>query len=131
MKARKEHRVPLSDRAIAILDVLPRDRDLVFAGERGARLGENALRRVAKRCGVETTIHGLRSAFRDWGGNETGFPRELAEQALAHVTGDATERAYRRSDALERRRKLMDAWSNFCERPPVDGANVVSLRAAQ
>jgi len=60
------------------------------------------------------TVHGFRSAFRDWAGDCTSFPREIAEAALAHRVGDAVERAYRRSDALERRRELMKAWSNFC-----------------
>jgi integrase len=60
-------------------------------------------------------VHGFRSAFRDWAGERTNFPREIAEAALAHVVGDATERAYRRGDALEKRRALMNAWANFCE----------------
>ena len=71
------------------------------------------------------TVHGFRSAFRDWCGEATSFPRELAEAALAHVSGDATERAYRRGDALEKRRKLMEAWAGFCE--PRAGSNVVHL----
>jgi integrase len=71
------------------------------------------------------TVHGFRSAFRDWCGEVTSFPSELAEAALAHVAGDATERAYRRGDALEKRRKLMEAWANFCE--PKAGSNVLSM----
>jgi integrase len=71
------------------------------------------------------TVHGFRSAFRDWVGDETQFPRDIAEQALAHRIGDATERAYRRGDALEKRRKLMTAWAKHCESVPVD--NVISL----
>ena len=59
-------------------------------------------------------MHGFRSAFRDWAGNETHFPREVAEAALAHVIGDKGEQAYRRGDALEKRRALMDAWTNYC-----------------
>ena len=70
------------------------------------------------------TVHGFRSSFRDWCGEETSFPREIAELALSHTSGDATERAYRRGDALERWRVLMDAWASFCER----GSNVVALR---
>ncbi len=61
------------------------------------------------------TVHGFRSSFRDWAGNETGYPRELIETALAHVIGDKAEQAYRRSDALEKRRDLMEAWANYCE----------------
>jgi integrase len=73
------------------------------------------------------TVHGFRSTFRYWAGNETAFPRELAEQALAHVVGDATEQAYRRSDALVRRRALMDASAAFCSSPPAS-SKVVSIR---
>jgi integrase len=74
-----------------------------------------ALAMLMRRMKVEQfTVHGFRSAFRDWAGDETSFPRELAEAALAHRVGDETERAYRRSDALDRRRKLMVAWADFC-----------------
>jgi integrase len=72
------------------------------------------------------TAHGFRSSFRDWAGNETHFPRELAEHALAHVIGDKAEQAYRRSDALARRRELMDAWAKHCGRG--GGANVLTFR---
>ena len=71
------------------------------------------------------TVHGFRSAFRDWVGDETSFPREVAEQALAHRIGDATEQAYRRADALERRRMLMEAWAVYCTAGPT--GNVVRL----
>jgi integrase len=117
MKAGREHRVPLSAPALAILEELAaiRTGDLVFASS------NSALRRLVP-GGV--TIHGFRSAFRDWCGNETSFPREIAEAALAHVSGDATERAYRRGDALEKRRGLMEAWAAFCGA----GSNVLQLR---
>jgi hypothetical protein len=72
---------------------------------------------------IGSTVHGFRSAFRDWCGNETHFPREIAEAALAHVVGDRAEQAYRRSDALEKRRTLMDAWANYLDNTP--GANVI------
>jgi integrase len=74
------------------------------------------------RMGRDVTVHGFRSSFRDWAGEVSTFPRELAEQALAHVVGDDTERAYRRGDALEKRRKLMEAWANYCA--PGAGSNV-------
>jgi integrase len=74
-----------------------------------------ALDRVLRRMKADVTVHGFRSAFRDWAGERTNFPREIAEAALAHLVGDAVERAYRRGDALEKRRKLMDAWSNFLD----------------
>jgi integrase len=72
------------------------------------------------------TVHGFRSAFRDWAGNETHFARELAEAALAHVIGDAAEQAYRRSDALEKRRGLMTAWADFCEMK--NESNVIAMK---
>ena len=71
------------------------------------------------------TVHAFRSSFRDWAGDKTSFPREVAEAALAHAIGDETEAAYRRSDALAKRRKLMDAWAAYCE--PKAGSNVVRL----
>ena len=74
---------------------------------------------------MDVTVHGFRSSFRDWAGECTSFPREIAETALAHTIGDETERAYRRGDALEKRRKVMTAWASFCE--PKGKDNVVPL----
>jgi integrase len=114
-KAAREHRVPLSDPALAIIKEMAeiRSTDFIFPGRRGP-LSAVMLQLALKRMGSDVTPHGFRSCFRDWAGNETHFPREVCEQALGHVTGDATEQAYRRSDALEKRRKLMDAWARFC-----------------
>jgi integrase len=84
-----------------------------------------ALEMVLRRMKVDVTVHGFRSAFRDWAGERTHFPREVAEAALAHLVGDAVERAYRRGDALEKRRKLMDAWAGFLG--PEVQSNVVRL----
>jgi hypothetical protein len=91
--------------------------DYAFPGQRaGTPLFSDGFRNGASTRGVEAaTVHGFRSAFRDWAGNETHFPRELAEHALAHVIGDRAEEAYRRSDALARRRELMDSWARHCE----------------
>ena len=75
------------------------------------------------------TVHGFRSSFRDWAGNVTNFPREVTETALAHVIGDKAEQAYRRRDALEKRRKLMEAWAGYCE--PRQSANVVPMRGGK
>ena len=86
-----------------------------------------AIEMVLCRMKVEdATVHGFRSSFRDWAGNVSSTPREVVETALAHVIGDKAEQAYRRSDALEKRRKLMDAWASYCE-PKVSG-NVVQIR---
>ena len=133
MKSAREHRVPLCDRAVAILvEMKPlREGEQVFPGQRrGNPLSNMALEMVLRRMKIEgATVHGFRSCFRDWCGNHTSYPRELAEHALAHVIGDKAEQAYRRDAAIERRRPLMEAWAAFCE--PSAGANVVPLRAAQ
>lgn len=120
MKAGKAHRVPLSGAAV---DVLQRTKELqerpegsafIFPGGKpGKALSVMALDMLLRRLKVDDTVHGFRSSFRDWAGEETSFSREVAEAALAHTVGDAVERAYRRSDALEKRRKLMEAWSAF------------------
>ena len=86
-----------------------------------------AMGMVLRRMDEHVTVHGFRSSFRDWAGNETHFPRELAEAALAHVVGDKAEQAYRRSDALEKRRALMEAWAQWCE-PREAADNVTPLR---
>ena len=130
MKGRREHRVPLSDRCMEILAEVGKHKvgDLVFPGRRTtAPLSDMALTMVLRRMKVDgATTHGFRSSFRDWCGDRTAFPREVAEAALAHAIGDATEAAYRREDALEKRRKLMDAWSAYCGGGA--GENVVALR---
>ena len=117
MKAGVAHTVPLSDRAVALLRDLDEARpgDFVFPGARPKRpLSNMAMIMMLRRMGLtEITVHGFRSSFRDWAGDVTTFPRELAEAALAHKVGDEVERAYRRSDALEKRRKLMQAWADY------------------
>jgi integrase len=118
MKAGREHRVPLTERALVILDRAEtiRSSEYVFPGQkRGRPLSIMAMEMQLRRMKVHVTVHGFRSSFRDWAGECTSFPRDVAEMALAHVVGDATERAYRRGDALERRRKMMEAWSAFIE----------------
>jgi integrase len=112
MKAGREHRVPLTGRAVEILERLSEVKcsQFVFPGRHGP-LSRSAVVEIVP---PGATIHDFRSSFRDWCGNETSVPREIAEQALAHATGDSTERAYRRGDALEKRRLLMDAWAQFC-----------------
>ncbi|TIV01719.1 MAG: DUF4102 domain-containing protein [Mesorhizobium sp.] len=118
MKAGKEHRVPMSKRALAIVKALHETRisEYVFPGHtKGKPLSNMAFAKLMERMEAEAvTPHGFRSAFRDWAGDATSFPRDVAEQALAHRVGDATERAYRRADALDKRRKLMTAWADYC-----------------
>jgi len=129
MKAGREHRVPLSERAVAILRQLAdiKTGDFVYPGQRkNRRLSNMAIFMMLRRMKADVTVHGFRSSFRDWAGNESHFPREVVETALAHVVGDAAEQAYRRSDALEKRRKLMEAWASYCE--PKANSNVLQLR---
>lgn len=118
MKAGREHRIPLSARPLAIVKALAEAKtgDFVFPGSDGKRqLSIMAMDMLLRRMDVDVTVHGFRSSFRDWAGNETDFAREIAEAALSHVIGDKAEQAYRRGDALEKRRALMDAWAAFCE----------------
>lgn len=131
MKSAAPHRVPLSDRALEILhDMKARaTSELVFPGQRERRpLSDMTLTKALKTAGGEGwTVHGFRSSFRDWTAEETSFQREVAEAALAHAVGDQTERAYRRGDALAKRRKLMEAWASYCGSPP---SNVVAIGSA-
>ena len=124
MKGGREHRVPLSDRALALL---PRKRaELVFSGAHG-RLGPNALTRVIKRLGYNVTVHGFRSTFRDWAADTTGYPNHVVEMALAHAIANGVEAAYRRGDLFEKRRRLMHDWADYCNRPIIEG-DVVPIR---
>jgi integrase len=130
MKAGREHRVPLSRRMLAVLTEAQKAQttgDYLFPGRRPCRgVSGMAIETLVRRLALgNATVHGFRSAFRDWVGNETYFAREVAEAALAHVVGDAAEQAYRRGDALEKRRALMEAWANFCDQGTE--TNVVSL----
>ncbi|MGO9430571.1 tyrosine-type recombinase/integrase [Rhodoblastus sp.] len=130
MKAGREHRVPLPARAVEILRQVKETRpsQFLFHGVRPREtMSERTLSAILHRWKVPATVHGFRSAFSDWRGEATNFPSELAEVALAHVVGDSTERAYRRGDALERRKALMDAWAKFIDGK--SGATVIPLRA--
>ncbi|VWD17391.1 tyrosine-type recombinase/integrase [Burkholderia contaminans] len=116
MKAKKEHRVPLSRAAIDLLKSIERndDQDLVFPSPRtGSMLSDMALLEMMRRQHLEATPHGFRSTFRDWAAEHTSYPRELAEVALAHLKTDATEAAYWRGDVLEKRRQMMTDWAVF------------------
>lgn len=115
MKAGREHRVPLTPRCIEILKSLPRIKDCayLFPAPRGGALSDMALTAVMRRMKVDAVPHGFRSTFRDWAGERTNYPRELAEQALAHTLDNKVEAAYRRGDALEKRRLMMSDWAEF------------------
>jgi integrase len=132
MKSSKEHRVPLSDAALAIVGKMAeiRQSDFIFPGIRPGRpIGKLSFFLVLRRMGRgDLTTHGFRSSFRDWAAERTGFPAEVAETALAHTIGDAVERAYRRGDLFAKRRQMMDAWAKFCEGRPA-GGEVVPIRA--
>jgi integrase len=116
MKGRREHRIPLSEAAARVITQVAPTEQYVFTSPRGDRpLSHVAMAKVLHRMKVvDVTVHGFRSSFRDWAGNETEFSREIAEAALAHVIGDKAEQAYRRGDALEKRRRLMTAWAEHC-----------------
>jgi integrase len=132
MKARKEHRVPLSGAAMAILERMAelRQSDFVFPGRFGGALAVDSMRVLAKRLtGQPVTSHGFRSTFSDWCAERTAFPAEVREMALAHAVGDKVEAAYRRGDLFEKRRQLAEAWARYCSTPQSDG-RVVPIRAS-
>ena len=130
IKGGREHRVPLSDRVVGVLQSLPREpgNPRVFISARqGKPLAEVAMLRVLRDLGIPYTVHGFRSSFRDWCAEQTNYPREIAEAALAHVLQDKTEAAYQRGDLLEKRRRLMDAWARYCTSPARASGGVVPL----
>jgi integrase len=130
MKAGVEHRVPLVPVVVKMLRELHKTRrsEFVFAGIRAkSSISNMTMMKALRAAGGEAyTVHGFRSSFRDWAGEETHFPREVAEEALAHIVGSEVERAYRRGDALEKRRKLMLAWANYVLAAPT--GNVIPMK---
>jgi integrase len=118
MKGDQEHKVPLSDAAIAVLKTMHeiRQSDYIFPGFKpGQPIGADALRKLIKKlAGDPVTVHGLRSTFRDWAADCTSFPNQLAEMALSHAIPSAVEKAYRRGSMFEKRRQLMAAWADYC-----------------
>jgi integrase len=132
---RKEHRVPLSAAALAIIEDMRALCDggaFIFpcAGH-DAPLASHAMLKALRRMGHNgATVHGFRSCFRDWAAERTSFPREAAELALDHAIGSQVEAAYRRGDMFEKRRRLMEAWAAFCAAAPSKDDNVVSLDTA-
>jgi integrase len=130
MKSGREHRVPLSERAIEILGEQRPGGDFVFAGRKsGTPLSNMSMLELMRDMrGKGATVHGFRSTFRDWAAEQTSYPNELCEIALAHVLSDRTEAAYRRGDMMEKRRRLMADWAAYCARPAAAGDNVVAIR---
>lgn len=131
MKAGKEHRVPLSPRAVEILEtVKPLDSDWLFPATKGGKLSTMAMSMLLRRMKVDITVHGFRSAFRDWSAERTGYAHEVCEMALAHVIGNKSEAAYRRGDLFDKRRRLMDDWATYCASDGMAGINVMPLRVS-
>lgn len=134
-KSGREHQVPLSDRAVEILRALHRERDNphLFPGARAGKALSNMamlelLRGMDGTAGL--TVHGFRSSFRDWAGDRTNFPREVAEAALAHTLKDKSEASYRRATAIDKRRRLMNEWSRYCASPSRPAGKVFALHQA-
>jgi integrase len=133
MKSRRTHLVPLSPQVVDLLKGLYREEGnpFVFIGRAPGTAIVQAAVLQALRNVRPGTVHGLRSSFRDWCGDRTGFARAVAEAALAHIVGDKAEQAYRRGNALEKRRKLMEAWAKYCCTPPAaDAGKVLPMRIA-
>jgi integrase len=130
MKAAHEHKIPLVDRAIEVLSILGKlpSKHHVFPGQaKGKPLSSMAMSMLLRRMGRDNiTVHGFRSTFRDWASEQTSFPHETCEHALAHRISDKAEAAYRRGDQFEKRRLLMQAWATFCE--PTQSALVLQMR---
>jgi integrase len=135
IKAGKEHRIPLSDAALALLAAmaalpkLAEAADLVFPAPRGGMLSDMTLSAVLRRMNVAAVPHGFRSTFRDWAAERTSYPNEVCEMALAHAIGDKVEAAYRRGDLFEKRRRLMAEWAEFLARTERPG-QVIPFKAA-
>ena len=131
MKAKKEHRVPLSDASVSILESVQRvdGVNLVFPGTRGGALSDMSLTAVMRRMGLEAVPHGLRSSFRNWAAEMTAYPNEVAEMALAHTVSNSTEAAYRRGDLFHKRVRMMSDWAEFTASSFSDGCVVMPLRA--
>jgi integrase len=128
MKGRREHRVPLAPQAIELLKGLyvQEGNPFVFLGGKpGTHINESTVGEALRCTGRTETIHGFRSSFRDWTAERTNFPGIVAELALSHRVGSATENAYRRSDLVVKRRKLMEAWAAYCTTVPTTSTGTV------
>jgi integrase len=131
-RRKRNHVVPLSDRAAIILDDLPQHSEYLFAHDDGAPLSDTAMLELLQGMGFgeDLTVHGFRSTFKDWCSEQTGYPNEMSEMALAHTVSDKVEAAYRRGDMREKRRRLMADWAAYCESQPAAAKDkVVPIRA--
>ncbi|WP_024329520.1 site-specific integrase [Thioalkalivibrio sp. ALR17-21] len=133
IKAGKQHRVPLSDEAVALLEALPRfaNSNLLFTAPRGGALSDMSISAVCKRMQVDAVPHGFRSTFKDWARSCTTYADEVSELALAHVNSDATRAAYARDELLPQRARLMADWARFLREGTPDGATVTSIEDAR
>jgi len=139
-KAKQEHRVPLTPQAIKLLKSLPKlvGSNFVFPSPTGKALSDMALSQLMRRMqqsgelSVDAVPHGFRSTFRDWAAEQTAYPDEIRKAASGHTVGDAVKEAYQRTDLLEKRRRLMNEWSNFLDQPiAVEKTNVRSLKGSK
>ena len=134
MKASKEHRVPLSERALILLKALPREGEAVFPGsKKDATISNMSMAAVLKRMNVTSslaTVHGFRSTFRDWAAEQTAYPSDVVEMALAHSIKSKTEAAYRRGDLFAKRQRLMADWEAYVAKVPGEAENVTPIREA-
>lgn len=132
MKAKREHRVPLAEPAVSLLQSIPSGtpNDLIFRGSNGRPLSDMTLSAVLRRMKVDAVPHGFRSTFRDWASERTAYPHEVCEMALAHTIGNKAEAAYRRGDLFEKRRRMMHDWAAFIGQP-AQSATVIGIRSVQ
>ncbi|ABA04757.1 phage integrase [Nitrobacter winogradskyi Nb-255] len=133
-RRRPDHVIPLSDRALSILQDLPREGSFIFPGARGEGLSNMAMAETLKEMGYSgdvATVHGFRSTFKDWASEQTSYANELTEMAMAHIVSSKTERAYRRGDQREKRVRLMADWAGYCESKATGGDNVVAIGAGR
>jgi integrase len=130
MKAEKEHEIPLSDAAVRLLKQLPRVSDYVFPGGRSLMKPQStaAAMKLIKDLRPGITAHGMRSAFRDWAGEKTAYPREMIEHALAHQLKDKAEASYQRGTLMPKRARLMTAWATYCASTPAKSGTVTAIR---
>jgi integrase len=132
MKAAREHRVPLSPRAVEILEALqPLSKHWLFPTIGGGKLSGMGMSMLLRRMKIHATVHGFRSSFRDWAAECTGYAHEVCEMALAHTIGNKAEAAYRRGDMFEKRRRLMADWASYCGTLPATSSNVTPLRVSE